>query len=534
MHPTFAKAVLVVAAISAVAPCLHACIGPQALEAKLRAHPDADAYTELGNWFGDHKQYSCALDAFQKALKLEPGSSKLYYLAGLTFYASGHPEDAIKPLGQSIYLMPEVLKPHLLLASALEQLHRPQDAQSEWAAALRIDHLSTEALDGMSKSLMAQGDYVSAIEVLRSAPRNETLTLDLALAYGKARMLDKAVDVLTQGLKRNPSSMALTSALVTVYVNQVHYENAVNLAAKTARLHPGNLVAQKLYLRVLVLNGDFVPARPLARKLLAARPHEFDFLYLSGILENQGGQFPEARTHLEAAIALDPNYYNAHYNLGLVLSELKDFPAAKEHLEKAIALGATEPQVHFKLSTVLRALGDNERAQEQLILYQQLNQAKINRTLAASKSAEAAKEQAGGNLQKAAGLYREASEATPDDAALAYKLALALDATGDTAAERTALEQAVKIDPGFALAQNQLGYLASKDGDSANAEEHFRLAVRAAPGYTQAWISLAATLGMESRFPEAQDALATALKLEPNNSEAKQLREDLTTAQEHR
>jgi tetratricopeptide (TPR) repeat protein len=360
------------------------------------------------------------------------------------------------------------------------------------------------------------------------------LTLDLALAYGKTRMLDKAVEVLTQALKRNPSSMPLTAALVTVYVNQVHYESAVNLAAKSAHARPGNFEAQKLYLRVLVLNGDFVLARPLARKLLAAHPHDFDCLYLSGILENQGGEFAAARTHLEAAIDLDPNYYNAHYNLGLVLAELKDFAAAKEHLEKAIALGATEPQVHFKLSTVLRALGKNEQAQQQLILYQQLNQAKINRTLAASKSAEAAKEQAAGNLQKAAALYREASDATPDDLALAFKLALALESTGDTANERTVLERVIKVDPTFALAQNQLGYLDTKTGDSAAAEEHFRLAVEAAPGYTQAWISLAATLGMENRFPEAQEAVASALKLEPNNSAALQLRKDLTAAQEQR
>ena len=534
MHPTFSKAVLILAAILAATPCLHACTGPPTLEAKLRANPDADTYTELGDWFGDRKQYPCALEAFQKALQLEPGSAKLYYLVGLTIYASGHPEDAIKPLGQSIYLMPEVLKPRLLMASALEQVQRPREARVEWEAALRIDHLSIEALDGMSKSLMAQGDYPAAIELLKDAPHNETLTLDLALAYGKARMLDKAVDVLTQALKRNPSSMSLTTALVTVYVNQVHYENAVNLAAKSARAHPGNFEAQKLYLRVLVLNGDFVPARPLARKLLAAHPHDFDCLYLSGILENQGGEFAAARTHLEAAIDLDPNYYNAHYNLGLVLAELKDFPAAKEHLEKAIALGATEPQVHFKLSTVLRALGDNEGAQKELVLYQQLNQAKINRTLAASKSAEAAKEQAAGNLQKAAALYREASDATPDDLALAFKLALALDSTADTASERTVLERVIKVDPAFALAQNQLGYLDTKIGDSAAAEEHFRMAVQAAPGYTQAWISLAATLGMENRFPEAQEAVASALKLEPNNSAALQLRRDLSAAQEPR
>ncbi len=300
--------------------------------------------------------------------------------------------------------------------------------------------------------------------------------------------------------------MALTSAWLLSMSTRFIMRTPYVVAERTARLHPSNFEAQKIYLRVLVLNGDFVQARPLARKLLAARPRDFDFLYFSGILENEGGEFAAARTHLEAAVALDPNYYNAHYNLGLVLASLKDFSAAKEHLEKAIALGATEPQVHFKLSTVLRALGENDRAQEQLNLYQQLNQAKINRTLAASKAAEAAKEQANGNLQKAVGLYREASEATPDDAALAYKLALALDAMHDIAAERTALEQAVKIDPGFALAQNQFGYLASRSGDSAGAEEHFRLAVRAAPAYTQAWISLAATLAMESRLSEAQEA----------------------------
>jgi Tfp pilus assembly protein PilF len=109
-----------------------------------------------------------------------------------------------------------------------------------------------------------------------------------------------------------------------------------------------------------------------------------------------------------------------------------------------------------------------------------------------------------------------------------------LDRTGDITAESTALQQAVKIDPNLAVAHNQIGYLASRNGDSASAEEHFRLAIRAAPGYTQAWVSLAATLGMESRFPEAQEAIASALRLDPQNSEALQLRKDLTAAQAQR
>jgi hypothetical protein len=39
---------------------------------------------------------------------------------------------------------------------------------------------------------------------------------------------------------------------------------------------------------------------------------------------------------------------------------------------------------------------------------------------------------------------------------------------------------------------------------------------------------------MESRFPEAQEAIASALRLDPNNAEAQQLRKDLTAAQAQR
>lgn len=520
-------------ALIAIPNVIAACTAPKTLQEKAQLHPDADTYTEIGNWFGDHKQYDCALDSFQKALKIEPGSAKLFYLVGLTLYAAGRPDQSVEPLKKSIYLMPEVLKPHLLLASALEMLRQPDEARAEWSAALRIDQKSVDAFDGLAKSLMAVNDNMGAVELLQHAPPNETLTLDLAAAYGKARMLDKAAEVLNQALKKNPTSLPLMSAMVTVLVNQVHFEQAAHLAAKSAQMHPGNIEAERVYLRVLVLNGDSAKARPLARKLLALRPHDFDFLYLSGTLENQNGDYAAAREHLTQAVALNPGYYNVHYNLGIAMLALKDFPGARQEFETALKLGAFEPEVRFKYATALRNLGETDLANQQLKLYQQALDLRSSRSHAASKAAQADQEFAAGDLQKAVADYREATQSNPDDAQIAYKLALALDKTGDTEEERTALERAVKVDPDFALAQNQLGYLASQNGDATSAEEHFRQAVRAAPGYTQAWISLAATLGMESRFNEAQEALASALKLEPDNSEALQLRKDLTAAQQH-
>jgi tetratricopeptide (TPR) repeat protein len=186
--------------------------------------------------------------------------------------------------------------------------------------------------------------------------------------------------------------------------------------------------------------------------------------------------------------------------------------------------------VRFEYAKVLRTLGETQLAAEQLKLYQEEQKAKADRTLAASKMAQADKEFAEGDPKKAVALYRDAVAVLPESALLSYKLSVALDRIGDTAAEQKALQKAVQIDPDMAIAHHQLGYLAFSSGDPAAAEAQFREAVRAAPGYTDAWISLAATLGTESRYPEAQQAVQRALEIDPHNAKAMELQKDLANA----
>jgi tetratricopeptide (TPR) repeat protein len=143
------------------------------------------------------------------------------------------------------------------------------------------------------------------------------------------------------------------------------------------------------------------------------------------------------------------------------------------------------------------------------------------------KAAEASKRLAAGDFNAAIALFREASDSDPQDAQIAYRLALALDKAGDTEAERTTLERTLRIDPTLALAQNQLGYVLSRSGDIPDAEEHFHLAVQSAPAYAEAWVNYAAALAMQSHFEDASKALAQALRLEPENAQARGLKKDL-------
>ena len=224
-------------------------------------------------------------------------------------------------------------------------------------------------------------------------------------------------------------------------------------------------------------------------------------------------------------------YYNAHYNLGVVLAELKDFPGAKEQLEKAIALGAIEPEVHFKLASVLRTLGETETGGGATQVLSAGIQGQADRTLATSKAAQAAigarPAEGGGALSPGGPSHSGRSPAAVQAGAGPGSYGRYCRRTDDLGAshqDRSRLGHRPK----------PAGLSRFRSGDSASAEEHFRLALQAAPAYVQAWVSLAATLGMESRFPEARKRSRNALRLDPQNAEALQLRKDLTAAQAQR
>lgn len=508
-----------------------ACTAPQTLQARLKAHPDAATWTDIGNWFGGHQQFACAQQAFRSGLRLDPHSAELHYLLGLSLYEAKDFPDAAASLERSIKSDPSVLKPHLVLASVYMHLGRPQDAEPEWRAALHIDSTSSMALHGLADALTAEGNFDALIALLAPAKLDESLSVELAYAYSHTGMLLDAIDVINQGMQSAPNSVPLSNALVALYLQVSRTLDAERVAEKTYKAHPDDVTVQTAYLRTLVINGDFAPGKPVGAKLLVEAPHDFNTLYLNGVMERQAGDYAAARDHLTAALAMNPNYPSACANLGIALSHLHDPAAAKVQLEKALQLGNSEPETHFELATVLRQLGEADAAKEELLRYQQAVKENNNTILAVSKAGEAAQALSKGDTQHAVKLYREAFAAAPKNALIGYRLATTLDQAGDTEGEHAVLEQVVAIDPTIALAQNQLGYLDSRRGDYASAEAHFRQAVTSAPQFTQAWISLAATLGTESKFPEAQQALADALRLDPENTEARQLSHDLTTAQ---
>jgi tetratricopeptide (TPR) repeat protein len=519
---------LMLAAFCGFAGSAHAaCNGPEALMAKLQAQPTTDNAVLLGSWYASHKQFECASATFRAALKSDPKSAQLHYLVGLALLGQEQTAPATSEAEEAARLEPRVIKPHLLLATLYGQAGRQADEERQWRMSLAIDPKSEEALEGLSVELLARKDYAGVIAVLQSAPRTERLAINLSQALGQLNYLDDAAKVLTEAIQKTPDSLDLPKAMTVVLVNMHRYEQAIKLVETTASAHPDNMDAQLELYRILVLTNHFDRAVPLKPKILAWHPHDPQVLYLSGIVDRAVGNTQEAKAHLEESVALDPNFFNSRYNLGIVLVLLHEWKEAKVNLERAIELDTPVPEVHFELAKALRGLGENERAAEEMKIYQDLKKSDETKLEAATAAAQGDKDLEDGKAQDAATRYREAIQSVPGNAVYKFKLSIALRQSGDTAGERAQLEEAVKIDPQLAGAQNELGYLLARAGDANGAVEHFRMAVQAAPAWTDAWINLAGELAVTARYSEARDAVAKALALEPDNAEARELKEQL-------
>lgn len=527
------------------------CKAPEDLERRISAHPSADAYDALGGYFGTRNEFSCAIPAFRSALRLRPNFWQTRYFLAQALLQNGDAAHAVEQFRISLRLSPDQFNSHLGLGAALSQLDQMDAADAEFIAALRLDPKSEVALDWLAKAFITQERYAAAIALLKNAPTDEVLQMDIVIAQSKAGNNEEAIQILSRLVQEEPDSPAPHSALATIYTQQNRLEEAAAEFKKAREINPQDDNVSLSYAKVLILLANYDAALPIIQDHLRRHREGFDGYYLSGVVDRDLGNYSAAKAMLEHAIRLDPNHYDARYNLGVALAKSGEPAAARTQLQKAVQLDPSAPEAHFQLSSVLRALSLTKDAQQELDLYKQSTAQRTKKDIAATKANQGNALLAKGENQKAVELYKEAVEQDPKNAHMFYNLALALDRQRDYQAEQQALEKGLVLDPHFAAAHNQLGYLSlqagqtgkaeqefkaaitldehyaeaqnnlgtlyGQQGNDRKAEELFRGAIQSNPEYAQAFMNLGVTLASEGRFSEARSALHSALQIEPDN-----------------
>ncbi len=199
------------------------CAPPESMKAKFAGTPDVSALNDLGAWFGEQKNYTCAAQVFATSLQMDPRQKDMPHVAfmfGATLYYAGDIKEAIAALKEAEKFGYRELKLHLILARALDDTHATPDAEGEWRAALDIDPEYTYALDNLSDDQLADHNNVGVIGLLdkpRLAPEwNVHQAMNLGKAYALEGKLQDAERILRDALNTYPDEVPLATQLADV------------------------------------------------------------------------------------------------------------------------------------------------------------------------------------------------------------------------------------------------------------------------------------------------------------------------------
>ncbi len=228
-------------------------------------------------------------------------------------------------------------------------------------------------------------------------------------------------------------------------------------------------------------------ALPMPRADVNPQLRASTFLAHAGLLERQGN-YPAAAEQYARALELSPDLVTAHNRRGIVLNRLGRHAEASAHFRRALALQPRNPQLHNNLGFSLLLEGDLTAAEQELARAVELDptfrRARMNRGLVLGKL---------GRDDEALAEFRLAG--SEEDAL--YNLAVVQADRGRYADAARSLEQALRRNPDFADAREQLRHIARL----AAAQEAPEPAVAEVPGASTASDDIPRTEAGPNRFP---------------------------------
>jgi tetratricopeptide (TPR) repeat protein len=501
------------------------------IEDQIKQHPDRpELYVTLGLTYWDQNDYTDALEAFQRAVRVGPASAEAHNWLGVATLERGDLSGAIAEFRKAISLDPKYARAYANLGSALVKNGELAKAITVFQQALSLEPNNMAAHMNLAVALREKGDAPGAIRHLRLVagrePNNAKVQYLLGQTLQQSGDLGAAIAAFEAAVRIDPESRDGYYALGLALKQQ---------AALTRKPNPPKpSPADELYnhAREAASRDNLKDAERLLNEALQKDAGHAEAQNLLGFILGQQGDLPSALAHLERAVSLRSDLADAHYNFGVALWYGGSKPKSISELQESVRLDPAAGHSYAFLGTALRETGQLDQARRNL-----------QRAIGLLPAFAATYIDLGivylraGDLEKALGQFEAGMSITPPSgpepdwdtaiavirAGLATKtdnpeaheiLGLLLGRKGASSKEVLAeLRQAVRLRPDSAEAHNNLGLVLAQDNEGQLAIAEFREALRIRPDYADAHANLGAALvsnDNEQAIQELEKAVALA------------------------
>jgi arylsulfatase A-like enzyme/Tfp pilus assembly protein PilF len=235
-----------------------------------------DAWVMMGNEYSRRREFTHAVDAYQRALAIKPDYDIAVFNLGNVYRTMGRDEDAVAGYRRLLALDPVNAQAHQELAQVLVDHSRLEEAQQELNRALELAPAMAAARNTLGALKLKQGDLDGGEREIRAALQQKAdlrlAHFNLAIASEQRGNVDKAIAEYKEEIARHPASYMAQFNLGKAYerlgntqAQLASFESAIESNPEFAE---GYLFLSKLQLDM----GQLSEAVRLARRGLDLKP----------------------------------------------------------------------------------------------------------------------------------------------------------------------------------------------------------------------------------------------------------------------
>jgi tetratricopeptide (TPR) repeat protein len=339
-------------------------------------------YFLLGRYLEGENKIDAAVDAFKKAIELEPASAEPRAELAALYARADRAREAVEAADAALKVDPQNREANRILGSVLaalaeqKQKLRPGDDLASYApraiAALEIARadgagdLSIDlALSRLYLDADRPGDAVPLLRrIVLEQPQYAEGSILLAEAQEAAGMPDAAVETLRTLLTDQPKFFRGRVQLAELYEHQRKWADAADAWASVQKLNSRNAEIAARHATALLNAGRPAEAMPVIRDALALTPSDVRLTFMLAQAQRDSGDLAAAEVTARALQTAHPDDVRTKFLLGQMLDARGRKAEALATYKEAAALAPDNTTVLFQYGAALDRNGQRAEAQK--------------------------------------------------------------------------------------------------------------------------------------------------------------------------
>jgi tetratricopeptide (TPR) repeat protein len=400
----------------------------------------------------------------QEELKRNPASVEAYNMLGFIYIDEKDSSNAVEAFQHALKIAPGSAKTRNNLGNVYMSEQKPDLAENEFRTVLRADPGNRDANYNLGLLLMSKGSPGEAIPHFeRVRPANVATQFNLIHAYLASNHTEEGLRLATELSAQNKDDI------------QLHFSLGIMLASEK----------------------EYKPAELELEKADALRPGTFEILYNLGQAYLRAGAYSKAEFVLNRALKLKPDSPDTLHLLAQVYSNESRPLDALDLLVRAHKIAPENTDVIFLMARVSMSQNYFEDAIPLLESGVAIAPQRSDLLAALGESYFMA-----GKVDKAIETFQKLIKLDPSARSYVF-LGISYRHLGRFDEAKQYFQDGLRLDPHNSACLFNLGFIAERQGDDAQAEAMFQQALHSNPDFAAALLELANLRIVSKKFSEA-------------------------------